>query len=295
MKKILFALFFSFLITNIYADKKIITSYYPLYFVAKNIAPNWQITNLTQQDPHKFSPSPKDVLRVQKADLFFYLSGELEFWAPDLIAKSKNGFSIEEKLPSLFFHLDDNHDKHDDHDKHGDHDDHDHGGVDPHVWLDPLAMEKITLFLGKEFAKLDKKNSKILLNNSKKLAKKFSSLHKFYQSSLKNCQRKEFILSHNFLGYLARLYDFETYNIRGLSTLDEPSGKTILKLKKLAEGRDFYFLKENDSYNQIAEILQKEAGIKSLYIDNLATGIGGNFVKRMQKNAVSLKTALACK
>ena len=365
MKKLLLFTLFGFIIINTYAyNKKIITSYYPLYFIAKNIAPDWEITNLSEQDPHKFSPSPQDILRTQKADLFIYFSKELEFWAPELIAKNKNGFSIKQKLPLLFFHLSEgkeeskddkdhkdhkdhhehedhkghkdhhehedhkghkdhhenedhkdhedhkghkdhhenedhkghkDHHENEDHKDHEDHEEHNHSsGVDPHVWLSPLAMEKITLLLGEEFAKIDSENSNNLLNNSKILAKKFSLLHDTYQDSLKNCKRNEVILSHNFLGYLSRLYGFQTYNIAGLSTLDEPSGKTILKIKKLGKEKNLYFLKENFSSNQIAEILQKEANIKSLYIDNLTTN-RGDFLERMQKNASSLKIALVCK
>lgn len=261
---------------------QLVTSFYPLAFLIENIAPNSLLENLTNSDPHQFSPTPKNIISINQADLLIYFSQYLEFWATD-IAKEKKKLSIEKNIPHLFFKLGKNQ-KQENH----------HQLQDPHIWLDIFAMSEITLFLGKELAKIDKENKEIYLQNAEKLSNKFLQLHQNYQTSLKNCLADSLITTHNFLGYLSRRYKFGVYAITGFSTLDQPSAKTILHLKKIANQKTNYILIENTISKKWADILLRETQLKSLPIDNLVWRQKKDYFARAKNNLQTLQKALNC-
>ena len=270
-------------------DIQIITSFYPLSFLIENIAPpSDDLDNLTDLDPHKFSPSPQDIIAIQQADLFIYFSQYLEFWA-DVVAKKRNKktIAIEKNLARLFFKTKKTLPSKKTHKQ--------HHFIDTHLWLDAYAMSQIASFLGAELAKINPQKKKNYLKNAKKLTDRFLQTHQNYQSSLKNCLQNTIITTHNFLGYLSRRYNFEIYPIKGSSTLDKPSAKTILFLKKIAQKKISYILIENTAPKKWINILLQETSLKTLSIDNLAFRQKENYFERAKHNLQSLQKGLNCK
>lgn len=281
---------FYFFSATVFAKEplKIITSFYPLAFVLEEIAPDSILENLTEKNSHKFSPTPKNIIAINNADLFVYFSNDLEIWAPEITAqRKKTSISIQKKLPHLFFQLKKNNQKQ--HTKHK----YLPTTVDPHLWLDPFAMSKIANLLGKELAKLNKKKAKNYYQKAQKLEKEFFQIHQLYQNSLKNCKQKGLIVTHDFLGYLARRYKFQTYTITGINTLDKPSGKRILELKKLSKKNISFLLVEKKNPTKFADILLQETSLTSLSIDTL-TWKNSNYFLRMKNNLQTIQTALGC-
>ena len=74
---------------------KIVTTLFPQYDFAKQIAgDNAEITLLLTpgSESHTYEPTPKDVSKIQQADIFLYIGGESEVWADDVLrsVKTKN-------------------------------------------------------------------------------------------------------------------------------------------------------------------------------------------------------------
>ena len=340
--------FFSFITISFAKQATIVTSFYPLYFLTKKIAPQEKILSLSNRDIHHFSPSPQNILTIQKADLFFYFSEHLEPWAKKAAENRKNTtVNIQKKITELYskedlhhdndkedlhhdndkedlhhdndkkhlhhdndkedlhhdndkkhlHHDNDKEDLHHDNDKEDLHHDNDkeHLHHDPHLWLDPLVMADITKLIEKELIKWNSKKKEIYNKNAEKLIKQFLEIHQEYKENIRGCQYEGFILTHNFLGHLAERYHFKTYNISGLSTLDEPSAKTILELKKLPLEKVAFILVEENSPSNFGNILLEQTKLQSLTIDNLTWKKEANYLTRLKNNLQSIKKALGCK
>ncbi len=112
----------------------VITSFYPLYFFANEIAgEHAEVINLAgASDPHDYSPTPQQLAQLNSADLVVYLGAEMEPWTDDVIpqleAEGVATVKVSEYLP-LYRLADENghkdHDEHEDQDHHEDEADHD--------------------------------------------------------------------------------------------------------------------------------------------------------------------------
>ena len=151
---------------------KVVASIYPVYEFARAVGgERIDLVLLVPPgtEPHDWEPSVGDIRTLNAADLFLYSGAGFEHWVGQALASLDNrGLTVVETSEEFALltesgELDDHHsgdgDEHaehgevgldgkdaagggaDDHNGHDgrDHDDHDHGGVDPHVWLDPAG------------------------------------------------------------------------------------------------------------------------------------------------------------
>ena len=114
----------------------VIASIFPVYDFAREIGgANASVEMLLPpgMEPHSFDPTPRDIRRIEEADIFVYNGAEMEPWVedilkgienPDLVViDSSNGVTL---LEGGYHHEGE--------------DDHEAGGtvkaVDPHIWTD---------------------------------------------------------------------------------------------------------------------------------------------------------------
>ncbi|MFS0659582.1 zinc ABC transporter substrate-binding protein [Niallia alba] len=99
----------------------VVTSFYPMYEFAQQVAGSQADVSLMVsdgQDAHHYEPSPKDVARVNEADVFVYSSEEMEHWVDNLLKAINNdnlviartADSVELENTSESDHHDHNHD-----------------------------------------------------------------------------------------------------------------------------------------------------------------------------------------
>ncbi len=101
------------------APKKIITSFYPVAFMAEKIVgEKGQVTNLAGSvDVHAYKLSPQDLVKLNQADLVVLQGAELEPWADSVIPELKDkGIAILEVSGNLeLAKMEEHHDEHADH------------------------------------------------------------------------------------------------------------------------------------------------------------------------------------
>ena len=134
----------------------VVCSLFPYYDFVRVIGGEWVEPRLlvaAGREAHSFEPTPADVIRVSRADVFVYNGGEGEQWVDEILD------SAGESIPTVLRMMDyaqtleeepvdgDGH-GHDDHDGHDhDHDDHDHDSdeieYDEHIWTSPVEAEKL--------------------------------------------------------------------------------------------------------------------------------------------------------
>jgi zinc transport system substrate-binding protein len=273
----------------------IVTAFYPFQFVAQRVAGNHaQVTSLTKPgaEPHDLELTPRQVASVTDADLVVY---EKSFQAAvdEAVAQSgnRNVLDTATVVPLQ------------DHGPLGDETDHhDHAGntnLDPHVWLDPENMIKITRAVGRRLEGIDPTHRSDYQHNAAALTAQLKQLSAAYRSGLSDCRRTDFITSHAAFGYLAERYGLTQISISGLSPDTEPSPARIAEVQQLARQHGvttiFY---ETLISPAVARSIAGDLGLRTDVLDPIE-GItdqsrGTDYIAVMKSNLTALERANGC-
>lgn len=293
--------------TTVFSNITVTTTIYPLYSIAKEVgADKINLQNLIPfgVEAHGFDPTPADMAKLSKSDIFITSSDSMEPWK-DKIVKS---LKIEEKVFDMSKqvklrtiqeeedeqHEDEKGDKH----KHN----HEHEGIDPHYWVSLNNYILMTEAITKLFIEKDSANKDFYIQNSNNYLEKVKALKEKYDSSMATCTNKKILVNHDAFGYFADDYGVKQYSISGMSPDDKPSAKQISELINLVKNEKIntVFFEEFAS-PKVAQTIAKATNIK---IDTLrpAENISKEenkkefgYLQIMEENLEKLKFAMDCK
>jgi zinc transport system substrate-binding protein len=201
-------------------------------------------------------------------------------------------------------HADDEHadDEHAD-DEHADDDHgHDHGGVDPHVWLDPLEAIAMTERLRDALTSAAPEHAEAFAANAAALTADLEALHAEFTAGLADCRLRVFVTSHAAYGHLAERYGLEQRSIAGLTTEGEPSAAHLADLTDLmrAQGIGLVLVEPLHEGGE-ADVLAAETGAALRTVHPLESVTGaeraayGDYLGLMRDNLAALRAALGCR
>ncbi|QQZ11497.1 metal ABC transporter substrate-binding protein [Heyndrickxia vini] len=265
---------------------QIVTTFYPMYEFTKNVVKDKADVKLlipSNVEPHDWEPTPKDVGRIQKANIFVYNSKYFETWVPSIKNSVSNGnLSFVEASNDIQLMSGNGHHQ-----------------FDPHVWLNPVLAQQEVKTITKALIKVDPKNKGFYQKNSAEYIAKLAKLDDEYRNALKGAKKKEIITQHTAFGYLAKEYGLKQIPIAGLSPSQEPSPARLGELKEFAvkhHVKVIYF--EELASPKVAETLANEVGAKTEVLHTLE-GLskeeqdkGMNYISVMQKNLEAIKKSL---
>jgi zinc transport system substrate-binding protein len=272
------------------ADGKpsIVASFYPLEEFSRNVAgPDAEVTSVVSPgvEPHDYEPTPRDILRIQKAGLFVMNGAGIDPWAEKLRPElEKNGVKVivmSEHVNLLPLGSG--------------------TGVDPHFWLDPVIANQETAVLREALVGIDPVNAGAYRVNAERYGASLRMLDRKYVMTLQSCRKTEIITSHDALRYLGKRYGFTPLSITGLSPEEEPSPKRIAELATFAKKENMrYILFETLTSPKIAETLANEVGATAL-VFNPVEGLtqaerasGETYLSVMTDNLANLAKAMEC-
>lgn len=200
------------------------------------------------EDAHDYSPSPRELAKIAKANLLF--SGELGFEGNFFVkvGDGKNApkaINLLEGLELLEGTCEECHDSGHDHSE-GDaaakdgHDDHEHHGhnhddlKDPHVWLSPAMLKKqadAVVKVLKEFTPAEA--SAEIEKNAKQLHADLDAVDKELKDSLASHKGKTFYVYHGAFAYFAADYGLEQKAIEVSGR--KPTPKQLAAIAKQAK------------------------------------------------------------
>ena len=307
---------------------KVVTTIFPEYDWARQVigekADNVELTFLLDNgvDLHSFSPSVKDIAKIQEADIFVYVGGESDEWVDEVLKNVKKpnqkvinllevlGDKVKaEEIVEGMQHEHHHHDEHghDDHDEHEHHDEHHHEEdeeLDEHVWLSLKNAQILTSAITSALCEVDAKNAEVYKKNLASYNAKLAALDAKYEEAVNASSKNTLLFGDRF----PFRYMVEDYNLKyfaaftGCSAESEASFKTIVFLSEKVNEFGLNTVCQIETGNgKIAKTVisnSKNKKAKVLTFDSLQSTTakqikkGATYLGAMEKNLEVLKEAL---
>lgn len=239
-------------------------------------------------DPHTFSPSPGDMVRIRDAKIILASGKSLETYLDKLasnLAPGQEIFEVGKKIPSIRIEV-------------GELfvccPAHNQGGLDPHWWHSIANMQRAARYVGDEFARLDPENASAYRENARAYQKQLDGLKQWATKTLSAIPRadRELVTAHAAFGYFCKEFGFRSIPVQGLDRESDPSpsylSETIRILK--AENAKAVF-PEKLANPKILQSMVHETGIK-LAPPLIADGTSGSFEEMIRHNVSTIANAL---
>lgn len=240
---------------------KIVATLFPQYDFANQITGgNADVTLLLTpgSESHTYEPTPKDVSKIQKADIFIYVGGESEVWVEDVLKSAQNRQLKTVRLMDYITPVEEVHDE----DGH----EHDDTEYDEHIFTS-LKNSKILLNeICSAICESDKENEAEYKKNAEAYSEKISELDEEFADMINSAERKTVVFGDRFpFAYFAEDYGLECYAaFSGCSSETEASSATISSLIDTVKKEEipvvFYI---EFSSQSIANKIADAAGVKT--------------------------------
>jgi zinc transport system substrate-binding protein len=286
------------------AQLKVTTTIYPLYSIVKEIGANKvQLNNMIPfgVEAHGFDPTPNDIAKLSKSDIFIVSSDAMEPWKDKIVESLK----IENKVFDMSQHVQLIEMEEEDSDDHGHahkHEGHEGENIDPHYWVSLNNYITMVNTISKLLIEKDSSNREYYEKNTALYLEKVNALKSKFDASMQTCSNKKILVNHDAFSYFAHDYDVKQYSVSGMTPENKPSAKQIAELIKMVkqEGINTVFFEEFAS-PKVAQTIAKETHTKTdslrpvenISKDENEKGIG--YLEIMEENLQKLKFAMGCK
>ena len=268
---------------------KIVTSFYPIYAMVKEVSGDLNDVRMIQSSSgiHSFEPSANDIAAIYDADVFIYHSHTLESWAGSLdpnLKKSKvkvleasEGMTLD-RVPGL------------EGVEAGD-------GVDektlydPHTWLDPIKVAEEAQIIADKLSDIDVEHKDTYQKNAEEFIKKATELNVKYKDKFEKVSQKTFVTQHTAFSYLAKRFGLNQLGIAGISPEQEPSPRQLTEIQEFVKT---YKVKtiftESNASSKVAETLVKSAGVSLKTLNPLEADPGNDktYLENLEENMLVL-------
>ena len=223
---------------------KIVTTLFPYYDFVRAVTKGVDGISITMtvapgQDSHSFEPTPKDIIKIENADLFIYNGGTLETWVDSVLGALSNDEQVmrmmdyvdvmeEETVEGMDLRYEHSHDHSEEmhshseesehsydeesehsHDEESEHS-HDDKEYDEHIWTSPVNAMKMVGYICDEMIKIDPENAEIYKANADEYIGKIQNIDTQIRKIVNKMDKKEIIFADKFpLLYFAKEYGFK--------------------------------------------------------------------------------------
>jgi len=199
----------------------VFVSVMPQAFLAREIAGDTldiQVMIPPGQSPHSYSPTPKQIVKLDQAKLYLSVGVPFENQLLPRLDSIKN-IEIINTARGIEHIAMTKHDHHDDHGHdHGHHHDHGHGDehaemLDPHLWMSPRLASEMAISMTEAFKKQWPDHAQTFDQNLTSLVSELQTLDQEISAKLAPYAGRGFYIYHPALGYFARDYQLEQLSI----------------------------------------------------------------------------------
>ena len=206
-------------------------------------------------DPHAFEPTPRDLGDVAGADLVVVNGGGLEGPLLDTIRSAGGSVTIVDASAGLTTRT-----------PQAGEPPLDSGQVDPHFWLDPIAVQTYVANIRDAFAEADPAGAAVYEANAAAYTKKLGQLDAWIKAQVAQIPEtdRKLVMNHASHGYYADRYGFSVVGtvVPSVGTGETPTAKQLSDLTAAirASGAKAVFV-EIEENPKLAEQIAAETGI----------------------------------
>ncbi len=276
---------------------KVAASFFPLYEFARNVGRDKaEVYSFLPigEEPHEWEPSIQQIEELKGTKLFIYNGAGMESYVSKFMesgefqnmtfVKATNGIALlkadsaEDDKEILA-----------------------QGGMDPHVWNDPIFAEQEVTNIKNAMQKADPANTQYYENNANVYIAKLSALDNSIKTGLSNCKKDTFVSFHNAFNYFSNRYGMHDVWISGMAPEADVPPQDIQRVIQIAKDKDVKVIFSEDLVDpRLANTLADEVGAQVLVLSPLE-GInqteqqeGKTYLDKWYENLHNLRTALEC-
>ena len=245
------------------------------------------------QDAHAYNLTSSDIKKIREARLVLLNGLGLEKAELQRAVKQSKVASAEATAGIKPLAADEHHHEHS-HDH-----DHDHGEFDPHVWNDPVLMQRYAANVAIALIKADPAGSRYYQQRFKDYQNVLNQLNNYanQQFGAVAPAKRKVLTGHDSFAYLGKRYQVKFISPQGVSSEAEPSARQIAAIIRQikAENVKAVFTENIKDGRMIARIA-KETGVKvsgGLYADALSSGApAGTYADMFRYNVRVMSEAM---
>lgn len=284
----------------------VVTTIFPQYdFVREIGGDNVSLQMLLKpgEETHSYEPTPRDILSIQKSDLFIYVGGENDAWVEDILDSPEMGQVRTLRLVDCVDTLEEEHVEGMKEGRHMGHED-EEGEEDEHVWTSPQNVIQISERITEELVSLDPGRREEYEAGLEVFRDELSELDRQFRDAAESAAHKGrsiLLFGDRFpFRYFAEEYGLQYYAaFPGCASDTEPSAAAMAFLiRKVKEEHLPVVLKMELSSDQIANAVAEATGaeVRVFYSCHNLTAEqfeeGAGYLSMMQENVETLKAAL---
>lgn len=290
---------------------QVVCSLFPYYDFVREIGGAYVSPRLlvaAGREAHSFEPTPMDVIRVSRADVFVYNGGEGEQWVDEILS------SAGENIPTVLRMMDyadtlteeplAGHDDHDhaDHDhEHGDDHDSDDIEYDEHIWTSPVQAMKLCRAICDALCAADPVHAAVYRSNLENYLGQLAELDVAFRQVCSEKKRSLLVFGDRFpLLYFCREYGLDyRAAFHGCSSDTEPSLYTLKFLIDKVRQQDIPVVYALElSSRKVADAIAETTGAKveTFYscqtVSQADWAAGEGYVSLMRRNVTALREGI---
>lgn len=233
-------------------------------------------------ESHTFDPTPADMKKIARSDLFIYTGAVMEGWSGEIVDSLDDSVQVVDLSACVRLEEEIELSDEEGHD-HGH--DHDHGGYDPHFWLDMTNAVRMVEAISDAFVDMDPANETLYRQRAQSYVDQLLLLDEAFMDAVQNGARHDIVFGGRFAyGYFVNRYgvDFETV-YHTCSAQSDPSVADMIRVIDYIRSHDnpciFY---EELSNGTVAKTIARDE-----HIETAVFTTGHNVTKEQFANNVT--------
>ncbi|MCC2096793.1 MAG: zinc ABC transporter substrate-binding protein [Hyphomicrobiales bacterium] len=310
----LFSLSFFATVYAAHAQVRVVASIKPVHSLVSAVMQGAGKPELIVQgggSPHAYAMRPSDASAMQKAQVVFWVSENLERFlegpikalagrarvvelaeAPGVTTRTIREGGIWEKHG----HKEAAHRKAA-HGKDNDHDGHDHGRIDSHMWVDPVNAKAYVTAIAAALAAADPGNAALYRKNATAVQARLDALQSEMSATLAPVKAKGFIVFHDAFQYLEKRFGLKGVGSISLGDARAPGARRLRDIRsRLKASGAVCVFSEPQFEPRLVQTVIEGMPIKTGVLDPLGAALGNGpdlYFMMMRNNARALRACLA--
>jgi zinc transport system substrate-binding protein len=263
----------------------IVTSFYPMYIFALNIAldvPGVTVENMTEPQTgclHDYQLSTADMKSLESADAFIINGAGMESFM-DVVTTQMKGLPVVDASRGMELLKAEN-------------------GRDgnPHVWVGISGAIQQVKNITDQLASIDSAHTALYRSNADRYVFRLEALRSRMRQALAGVKDRRVVTFHEAFPYFAKEFDLQIVGVIEKEPGQEPTAEEIAGIIEIVRRQNVKVLFTEDQYPiRAAETIARETGAKIYAFDLVVTGpknaCPSSYEDAMERNLVMLKEAL---